>query len=200
MSDIDSFLEHYGVKGMKWGVRTDRSGATSLRVQGSYKPKFTDAQIKEARSSAPGSATAGISTKRETVKKITLGDRTYWETVGLVGTGVAGALGLATVGAIPVATAAAIAAGGTAITGRAHTRMILKALEDHRKSNPAVRVNIDVAGKIASDYEKGKKRTDAFLTQYGVLRLGSDGSFKLDGPVKGKNTDQKAKGTTKYGG
>ena len=40
--DMDDFLEHYGVKGMKWGVRKDRSGAhhpTKSSAGGTAKPK-----------------------------------------------------------------------------------------------------------------------------------------------------------------
>lgn len=29
---LDEFLEHYGVKGMKWGVRRKRSGSSSVEV------------------------------------------------------------------------------------------------------------------------------------------------------------------------
>lgn len=29
MTDVNNFLEHYGVKGMKWGVRRKSTGATS---------------------------------------------------------------------------------------------------------------------------------------------------------------------------
>ena len=40
--NMDDFLEHYGVKGMKWGVRKDRSGAhhpTKSSAGGTAKPK-----------------------------------------------------------------------------------------------------------------------------------------------------------------
>lgn len=32
MNNVEDFLEHFGVKGMRWGVRNDRSGGTSNKV------------------------------------------------------------------------------------------------------------------------------------------------------------------------
>lgn len=44
LAEVDDFLEHYGVKGMKWGVRRDRpsvpssaDAATASRLQGQVK-------------------------------------------------------------------------------------------------------------------------------------------------------------------
>lgn len=41
-TDVDDFLAHYGVKGMKWGVRKDRDG-------GSHRPAQVDALLKKGK-------------------------------------------------------------------------------------------------------------------------------------------------------
>lgn len=46
MSTIDSFLAHYGVKGMKWGVRRESSGSTSRSSASSRDKAAQRAQLR----------------------------------------------------------------------------------------------------------------------------------------------------------
>jgi len=45
MDDVDTFLEHFGVRGMKWGVRKKASGDGSVESPSKGKPKSEDAKI-----------------------------------------------------------------------------------------------------------------------------------------------------------
>ena len=44
MSDIDDYLEHFGIKGMRWGVRKNRSVDTSVESATKGKQKSDDAK------------------------------------------------------------------------------------------------------------------------------------------------------------
>lgn len=50
-TSVDSFLEHYGVKGMKWGVRRDRSKSSGSSGEGTNnKPhahELSDEELKK---------------------------------------------------------------------------------------------------------------------------------------------------------
>lgn len=43
--DEETYLEHYGVKGMKWGIRRDRSGSREKRLTKEQKTKLKKAAI-----------------------------------------------------------------------------------------------------------------------------------------------------------
>ena len=50
MSNVDEFLEHYGVKGMRWGVRggASKSGGGSPRFKNASKPDRAVTRFKKA--------------------------------------------------------------------------------------------------------------------------------------------------------
>lgn len=50
-SAVDDFLKHYGVKGMRWGVRRNRSSRGAKKSEGPAKPKaheLSDEELKSA--------------------------------------------------------------------------------------------------------------------------------------------------------
>jgi hypothetical protein len=47
--ELDDFLAHYGVKGMKWGIRKDRSSTTGRRSEKSDDRKTVDRLQRESR-------------------------------------------------------------------------------------------------------------------------------------------------------
>lgn len=49
MTDVDTFLEHYGVKGMKWGVRKKHESSGGSSSSKPAKTKVTSADIHQAR-------------------------------------------------------------------------------------------------------------------------------------------------------
>lgn len=122
-------LAHFGVKGMRWGVRRDDSGGGST---GGSKVKLVDTISKNQRAELrakvkAGSGTLGdahlaaLKTKGHRVTNALLGDKTYWKRQAViagalaVGTGIA----LAAPAVMPAATLAAIGsyAYGTAGLG-----------------------------------------------------------------------------------
>lgn len=46
-TDLDAILEHYGVKGMKWGVRKRRSEGDRAKTFGSGRTRFKDKKVKD---------------------------------------------------------------------------------------------------------------------------------------------------------
>lgn len=46
-TDLDAILEHYGVKGMKWGVRKRRNEGDRARAFGGGKTRFKDRRVQD---------------------------------------------------------------------------------------------------------------------------------------------------------
>lgn len=63
---VEEFIEHYGVKGMRWGVRKDRSGGSSGGSKGSSKKEATKTDEKKGSSKKGGSSDGpkGLSDKK----------------------------------------------------------------------------------------------------------------------------------------
>lgn len=76
----DTALAHYGVKGVKWGVRRDGSGAY---VEGTFKSEVAKARQKVT----AGTATLGdahLAALKSTSRRVAnglLGDKTYWKNI-----------------------------------------------------------------------------------------------------------------------
>jgi len=99
--DVEEFLSHFGVKGMRWGIRNDDTG--------SGKP----------------SSTATKSTGRRITNAV-LGDKTYWKNLAVIGgvTGVGVAASFAAPAFIPASTLITIgqyAGGAAGLSGYATT-------------------------------------------------------------------------------
>lgn len=130
-SDVDNFLAHYGVKGMKWGVRRDDTSRPdpSSSTPLSKSNLNTKAGRSEARAKVKaGAATLGeahVAALKSTGHRVTnalLGDKTYWKQQAIIA-----GVSLAAVGAafavpavLPASTLAAVgawAAGSHGVAG-----------------------------------------------------------------------------------
>ena len=137
---VNSFLEHFGVKGMKWGVRNvDRPGgnsasksqrrptkppalvgaANTVKLSGSTRNTSDErkAARKEVRKGTASADTAHVAALKSTGHRVAnafLGDKSYWKGIAVTA-GVAGAVGLSPL----VLPASALGVIGTVITGGA---------------------------------------------------------------------------------
>lgn len=135
---VNSFLEHFGVKGMKWGVRNvDRPGgnsasksqrrptkpsalvgvANTVKLSGSTRNTADErkAARKEVRKGTASAETAHVAALKSTGHRVAnafLGDKTYWKGVALT-VGVAGAVA-ASPAVLPIGVLGTIGAAVTA--------------------------------------------------------------------------------------
>lgn len=65
MTDVDNFLEHYGVKGMKWGVRKAASGIASATSSASAGVRDAVQRSKERRENTKAERKANFETARD---------------------------------------------------------------------------------------------------------------------------------------
>lgn len=135
---VNSFLEHFGVKGMKWGVRNvDRpggnsasksqrkpakppalvGGANTVKLSGSTRNTADErkAARKEVRKGTASAETAHVAALKSTGHRVAnafLGDKSYWKGIAVTA-GVAGAVALSPA----VLPAGVLGAVGAAVTG-----------------------------------------------------------------------------------
>ena len=65
LDGFDEYLAHYGVKGMKWGVRKDRSGNSGRRISSKTSAKISKSMTKRKAKAAKGSRSATNKNRRE---------------------------------------------------------------------------------------------------------------------------------------
>lgn len=135
---VDNFLEHFGVKGMKWGVRNVDRGvgggssksqqkpakpaalqgvASTVKLSGSTRNTADErkAARKEVRKGTASAETAHVAALKSTGHRVAnafLGDKTYWKAIAVTA-GVAGAVALSPA----VLPASVLGTVGAAFTG-----------------------------------------------------------------------------------
>lgn len=65
LDGFDEYLAHYGVKGMKWGVRKDRQGNSAKRISSKTSSKISKSMTKRKTKTAKGSRSATNKNRRE---------------------------------------------------------------------------------------------------------------------------------------
>lgn len=108
VTTTEDFLEHHGVKGMKWGVRKDRAGVVE-RLRGSRQKTFKNVKAKKAMSRRSKIAATGLTVGAA----ILLRKKGHLHTVGSV-----------LVGASAVAVATAVRSEKTAAGRREADRLL----------------------------------------------------------------------------
>jgi 2'-5' RNA ligase len=155
--NVDEFLVHTGLKGMKWGVRKD--GSTDTRLSKSNLGKSKEAR-KEARANVKaGKATLGeahLAAVKSTGHRVTnalLGDKTYWKRAALFGGIGAAAVGVAVLapGALP----ASLLIGAYSVARAGQTANNITNLARAIRGNARVDKSFNTLGNAV------KKRQDA---------------------------------------
>lgn len=84
-SDVEKFLTHFGVKGMKWGVRNDnrsRAANKAVRIQNKAAAKAlrveTRGQVKAGTATLGAAHNAALKSKGHRITNGFLGDKTFW--------------------------------------------------------------------------------------------------------------------------
>jgi hypothetical protein len=125
---VGDILEHSGVKGMKWGVRTDKKTGEEKSSSLSKSDANTHENRKAARAAVKvGNATLGdahkaaLKSKGHRVANAFLGDKKAWKQLGLIALATAAGVGLAFAipALIPASVFGATVIGGTTIAGGA---------------------------------------------------------------------------------
>jgi hypothetical protein len=118
---VGSFLSHFGVKGMRWGVTTSRPAGSSTRL--SKSAKNTAVNRREARDKVKaGSATLGdahlaaLKSTGHRALNVVVGDKTYWKRSAIAAGVAVGAAGLIAAGPM-VLPASLMASIGSTVAG-----------------------------------------------------------------------------------
>lgn len=123
---VGEFLEHFGVKGMKWGVRNNgpRSPSLAKRTSG-VQIDAARARVNSGTGSLADAHKAALKTAGHRVFNAVLGDKTYWKRTAIAA-GIAATVAGAAIAAPAVLPASALTAvgawaGGTTAFGGAVT-------------------------------------------------------------------------------
>lgn len=118
MAHSEDELMHFGVKGMRWGVRNDTSGG-GTRLRDNVTKAQRDAaraKVKAGKGTLGDAHIAGLKSTGHRVTNALLGDKTYWKRQAIIGTGLLA--GVTAAIAVPaLLPAGALAAVGTAAYG-----------------------------------------------------------------------------------
>lgn len=110
--EVGAFLAHYGVKGMKWGVRRDRTGSPSLADRTSkVQIDAARARVKAGTGTLGDAHKAALKSSGHRVFNVLTGDKTYWRRMA-VAAGAAAVVGGGAALAPAVLPAGALAAVG----------------------------------------------------------------------------------------
>lgn len=192
MSKTDDFLAHYGVKGMKWGVKKDKDGGATLKVR--FRPTYDKDDILNSKAitkakidpSFPtgGKDASGRDTSR--ISKMNTPNRRLVN--GLLGTKLRNISWLAG----SAATAASIAISGplapvtlglTYATGSAFYAFtghaLYKSMFKNLVKNPPVTVKTKLNAEQYAAFTTGKKFAIDMKSQYGTAKIRSDKNLRV---------------------
>jgi hypothetical protein len=203
-------LEHYGVKGMKWGVRKSRSGGGTVKVK--YRPTYTTDERRQAQAGVKAAKAAGgkqTSKDKEGFDQTRLAQlRTPQRRVvnAAFGTKVSNITKATTLTSTlstgllvgdPAITLAVAAAGGVANIG-VGAYDAQKIFFTNLAKNPGVKLKTDLSPSDLAKYNAGKTITKNILSKKGsaTVSLNKNGSTVTvkdrEGRSLGSQTSTKA--------
>jgi hypothetical protein len=186
LQDLEKALAHYGVKGMKWGVRKSRgdSGGGTLKVK--YRPTYNNEERRQAKAAVKTAKKSGTSAKdtggadQARLAKLNTptrrganfvaGTKYTWGAFGVTGASVAGAI----LSGSPEALVGALAVGG--VTGGAsQMHQGYKVFFQNYKNNPRSTVKTDLSASELAKFASGKAMTKEILGKRGSVVVKSGG-------------------------
>jgi hypothetical protein len=176
-------LAHYGVKGMRWGVRRVRiggnSGGGSLKVK--YRPTYTQDEKRSAKSGVKSAKATGSTAKDREGKDLSRvaelntpvrrGVNAVLGTLASNGTMILGAAGTALTVIEPSVGAAAGAGGGLAVAGAARVHDAYKVFFRNMKYNPRVRLKTDLTPDEMAKLATGRLVTKEIVSKKGRAQV-----------------------------
>lgn len=182
----EKFLEHFGAKGMKWGVRkNDKGSGGTLSVK--FKPTYTTEERRAAAKNVKLSKTSGKPAKdssgasQERIAQLRTPSRRVVNAIlgTKVSTSVSAVSGLAAVGIFmltpagaPLTTAAVIGIGtanAAAQIGGLHANY--KAYFNNMVKNPKVKLTTKLSANDMANYAVGKTITKSILSDRGSAKI-----------------------------
>lgn len=182
----ENALQHYGVKGMRWGVRKSRgdSGGGTLKVK--YRPTYSNedrrqatANVKTAkktgttakdRGGADQARLAKLNTPTRRGVNFVAGTKYTWGAFGVTGASIAGAI----ISGSPEALIGALAVG-TATTTPAQMHQGYKVFFQNYKNNPRSTVKTNLSADELAKFASGKAMTKEILGKRGSVTVKSSG-------------------------
>lgn len=159
--EVDAFLAHFGVKGMKWGVRkSEPSAAQQLRA----KVKAGEGTVGEAHQAA-------LKSTGHRAANFFLGDKTYWKRAAEVtGITLAEVAIVSIPGLLPTAALAGVAIGIGAASNTAAAGITLANFHRAIFGNRKITKSMENLGKDARRRQKNAdEKTKKLLNKYGSI-------------------------------
>lgn len=155
MDQVEDFLQHVGVKGMKWGVRRSELSSKVRSGQG------TIAEAHQAALKSTGHRAANFF----------LGDKTYWKRSAQILGITAAAIAVAAIpGLVPAAALAGVASGIGYASGAASTATVLTNFHRAIFGNRKITKSMENLGKDARRRQKNASdETKRLLNAYGSI-------------------------------
>lgn len=182
LSEMEAYLEHAGVKGMKWGVRKAKDGAGVIKAKA--RPTYSVQERRDAKRGVKSAKKGGgaaldqhgfdqtrlskVLTPQRRIVNGLLGTKWYW-----AGVAAGNAAILAAAIAVPPASAAAVglmAAGGLAsFAGGTHATY--KTFFNNLKQNPKIKGKIKLNADEMAHIYTGKAVRKRLETEHGSIKF-----------------------------